>query len=138
MNRRPPAHSYGRPKIEQPFREDPILDILHIAYVDFKRGKYTPIARLFSIMRRAYPLYSNNYLRDLINITINSHWFNKPNLNEVHLLERGVEFYINMAQNHRAQKWAEDANHKAKWGIFLAVIGILLTGLVIYLDLKRT
>jgi len=129
-----PVYLRGRPKIERLFRDHVILDILHIAYMDYVQGRFTKIEKLNYLLSKNYPTHSRNYIRKIISITINSHWFNVLNKEEVHLLERGVEVYLNMRQNYWSEKWAKDVESKTKWIIVLAIIGIAVSVLGIYLS----
>jgi len=101
----------NRPNIDAPFGDNPVLDILHIAYVDFSLGRLTPIEKINKIMYITYPSYSKSYLKNLIKIVTNSLWFNRSisTYNLVHLKERGVEIYLNMLQNYRSEKRAHKA-----------------------------
>ena len=76
-------------------------------------------------MYNEYPDYNTAYLKKLINITVHSEWFGKMNTNrktEVHLIERGVEVYLNMIAGRRA----EQADRKTNWIIALTVLTIAL------------
>lgn len=126
----------GKPGIERAYGDHPVLDILKIAYNDYTWIRFTKVEKLLKLMYEAYPGYSRNYLKKMVNVTITSHWFRKVNDQEVHINERGVEIYLTMMQNYWSEKWAQDNNLKAKWNIFLVIVGILLTTLVIYLDLR--
>lgn len=112
----------NRPQIDLPFGDNPVLDILHIAYVDFSLGRLTTIEKINKIMSATYSSYSKAYLKKLINIVTNSLWFNKsvsPH-NIIHLKERGVEVYLNMVQNYRAEKSALEAKQLMFWTLIVS------------------
>jgi hypothetical protein len=120
-----PLSVQRKPKINTLFKDNPILDILHVANEDYVQGRFTSVSKLLSLMYKNYPQYSQPYLKKLINITIHSQWFDKsnnPDRSEVHLIERGVEVYLQMLSSRQA----EEANIKANWIIALTSITILI------------
>ncbi len=115
----------GKPEIKKLFGDNPVLDILHITYNDYVQGRPTSMSKLLNLMYNEYPDYNTAYLKKLINITVHSEWFGKMNTNrktEVHLIERGVEVYLNMIAGRRA----EQADRKTNWIIALTVLTIAL------------
>lgn len=125
----------GKPEIEKLFGDNPVLDILHICYNDYVQGRTTPMTKLLHLMYNEYPDYGRAYLKTLINITVHSdEWFGKMNTHnktEVHLIERGVEVYLNM----KAGRQAEIANIKATWIIGLTIVLTVLTVVLIILEM---
>lgn len=117
----------GKPSIEGLYGDNIILDILKISYNDLIRGRFTPVRRIIRLISRDYPGISATYIDSIIRIIINSKWFSRVNPQEVHLLERGVEVYLIMRQNHLSEQWARDVNYKTQWVIFLTVLGLLAT-----------
>lgn len=118
----------GTSTILPPFRDNEVLDILHIGFNDLARGRYTKIEKIHRIMQYAYPDHREGYLKRLVNIIINSQWFERPNGpagTEVHLLERGVEFYISLAQHHRAEKWSKLMNRQSILIIILTIVSTI-------------
>jgi hypothetical protein len=123
-----------KPDIEKLYGDNPVLDILHVAYNDYVQGRPTSLSKLLRLIYNEYSGYSQGYLKNLINITIHSEWFGKMNnqrKTEVHLIERGVEVYLNM----KAGRQAEIANIKASWIIGLTVILTVLTIMLLAIEM---
>jgi len=130
-----------KPNIEKPFGNSPVLDILHIVYEDFVLGRLTPIEKLNRIMYNTYPFYGRPYLKNLINILIHSEWFDKSpsNTRLVHLKERGVEVYLSMVHNYRAEKRAIEIKQLTVWILIFSVFTLtasIVTIIIMLLELK--
>lgn len=125
----------NRPNIDSPFGDNPVLDILHIAYVDFSLGRLTPIEKIQKIMFKTYPSYSKGYIKKLIKIITDSLWFNRSisTYNFVHLKERGVEIYLNMLQHYLSEKRAHESKVIMQWTLAIAIATSIIGLISIYI-----
>ena len=119
-------------KIYQVFGDSPVLDILHICFQDLEYGRMTPLGRLYRLMLKTYSDENTEEIKNVIrNVTVETNWFASAGRN-IHLIERGVEVYINMIQNYQVEKNAEKADYKTNWIIYISV-GIFIAGIALLL-----
>jgi hypothetical protein len=119
-------------KTYQVFGDSPVLDILHICFQDLEYGRMTPRKRLFRLMLKTYSKEDTQEIKNIIrNVTVDTNWFSSAGPN-IHLIERGVEVYVNMIQHYSAEEYSEMADRKTNWIIFIA-LGTLIASIALLL-----
>jgi hypothetical protein len=103
-----------------------ILDILGIAYDDLGKNGFTSYSKLIKIINSVYPPNERMKHNHTITTVTGSHWFGRAGKN-VHLTERGVEFYLQMLQSYESQKHTTEAILLAKKSVVIAWYGLILT-----------
>lgn len=103
-----------------------VLDILAIAYVDLGRNNFTSYSKLINLINKVYHTNDRLKLNHTITTVTSSHWFGRAGKN-VHLNERGVEFYLQFIQSYKSQKDANQAIELARESIMIARYTMLLT-----------
>lgn len=103
-----------------------VLDILGIAYEDLNKSGFTSYAKLIQIINKAYSSNERLKLNHTITTVTGSRWFGRAGKN-VHLTERGVEFYLQLLQSYQSQKHANEAIEKARTSIQIATFTLILT-----------
>jgi hypothetical protein len=102
-----------------------VLDILGIAYEDLKKNGFTSYTKLIQIINTAYPSSHRLKINHTITTVTGSHWFGRAGKN-VHLTERGVEFYLQLLQSYLSDKHANEAIKKARISIEIAWVALFL------------
>lgn len=123
--------------------DNPVLDVLHIAYTDLTNSEITELKVLETLITSNYKGYSQLKLRRLVTILVrNKEWFETAGNNHVHLTGKGVEVYLNMLQLYKAQKHAEaaekysrEANRMVKIGIAVSIVSVIIASLGIVVQL---
>ena len=103
-----------------------VLDILGIAYEDLGKSGFTSYLKLIRIINKVYPSKNQLKVSHTITTVTGSHWFGRAGKN-VHLTERGVEFYLQLLQTHQNHRHANEAIDIAKTSINIAWYTLLLT-----------
>lgn len=121
----------AKPHINEPFGDQPVLDLLHITYCDLLIGRLTPIEKLKIRMYAIYPVLDKKFIDNLIRQITSGEWFvrrtnSRNNKRFIHLHEKGVEVYLMMVQLRDAANYARKANFKAIIAIILAMVTIAL------------
>lgn len=126
--------------IEFYFGNNPLLDILHIAYKDFSSGKLTSINYLRNVMLKNYPNHNKSQIINLIQIVLQSGWFLKSGRSVlyVQINERGVEVYIGMVQNQRNEKRAIEAKNLIWITIIISISALILSLVQIFISLNNS
>jgi hypothetical protein len=102
-----------------------VLDILGIAYKDLGESGFTSYIKLIRIINKAYPSNKHIKINHAITTVTSSHWFGRAGKN-VHLTERGVEFYLQLLQSYQSQKNAQQAIDVAQKSITIAWYSVLI------------
>ncbi len=117
-------------KTYQVFGDSPVLDILHICFQDLEYGRMTPRGRLYRLMLKTYSNENIEQIKNIIrNVTVETNWFASAGPN-IHLIERGVEIYINMIQHYTAEKYAVVASTDTKRILYIS-LGTLIAGIAL-------
>lgn len=103
-----------------------VLDILAIAYEDLGKSGFTSYQKLIKIINQVYPTNNRLKLNHTITTVTGSHWFGRAGKN-VHLTERGVEFYLQLLQSYQNQKYANEAIDLARSSILISRYTLILT-----------
>lgn len=114
-------------KTYQILGDTPVLDILHICFQDLEYGRMTPRGRLYRLMLKKYWNEDKERVKNIIrNVTEDTNWFASAGPN-IHLIERGVEVYVNMIQHYTAEKNAVAANRDTRIILYISLAALIVS-----------